>query len=73
MRFITCQYNLTDKGLKCYEKVLAIIFEYYRLVREEWLADGKEVNFFEEMCRANKLAFDVYIEQDKEEHLDRLA
>ena len=42
-------------------------------MREEWLADGKEVNFFEEMCRANKLAFDVYIEQDKEEHLDRLA
>ena len=61
MRFISCSVNLTDKGLNCYDKVLAIIFEYFRLVREEWLADGKEVIFFEEMCRANKLAFDVYI------------
>lgn len=46
MRFITCSVNLTDKGLVCYDKVLAIIFEYFRLVREEWLADGKEIKFF---------------------------
>ena len=46
MRFITCQFNLTDKGLDCYDKVLAIIFEYFRLVRDDWLADGKEIEFF---------------------------
>ena len=73
MRFITCQYTLTDKGMSEYQKVLAIIFEHFRLVRDEWLADGTEIPFFDEMRKMNNTVWEFYAEQDKEEHLDRLA
>ena len=49
MRFITFEYGLTDLGLENYQKVIAIIFEYFRKVSEEWLADGREILFIKEM------------------------
>ena len=72
-RLVTLQLTLTDKGLSCVDKVLAIVFEHIRLVREEWLAGGKQIAFFEEMRLMNDAVWKIYAEQDKEEHLDRLA
>ena len=43
MRFVTFELVLTETGLENYQKVLAIAFEYFRVVKDEWLADGKEV------------------------------
>ena len=40
-RLLTCEIDLTYEGLKNYKKVIAIVFEYFRIVREDWLADGK--------------------------------
>ena len=72
-RMVSLQLTLTDKGLNCRDKVLALIFEHLRRVREEWLADGKKIAFFEEMRLLNDAVWKIYAEQDKEEHLDRIA
>ena len=72
-RLVTLQLTLTDKGLSCGEKVLALVFEHIRIVREEWLAGGKQIAFFDEMLLMNDAVWKIYAEQDKEEHLDRLA
>ena len=72
-RMVSLQLTLTDKGLNCRDKVLALVFEHLRRVREEWLADGKKIAFFEEMRLLNDAVWKIYAEQDKEEHLDRIA
>lgn len=43
MRFLTMEFVLTHTGIESYEKVLAIIFEYLRKVREEWMPNGEEI------------------------------
>ena len=42
-RLLTLEIELTFEGLKNYKKVIAIVFEYFRIVREDWLADGKQL------------------------------
>ena len=47
-RFLTLELVLTQSGLQNYEKVLAIVFEYLRKIRNEWVPDGEEILFFKE-------------------------
>ena len=68
MRFITVELTLTDTGLENYQKVLALVFEYLRKVREEWLADGQEILFFKEMQTISNLAWNMYVIPEKLEH-----
>ena len=53
---------MTFEGLKNYKKVIAIVFEYFRIVREEWLADGKQLLFFKEMQTISNLSWEVFQE-----------
>ena len=64
---------MTFEGLKNYKKVIAILFEYLSIVREEWLADGKQLQFFKEMQTISNLSWDVFQEQDKEEQTNQLG
>ena len=59
-RLFTFEINLTDSGIKNYKKVLAIAFEYLRVVKDEWLTDGKGVDLFNECKLISKLSYDIY-------------
>ena len=61
-RLCTLEIDLTFEGLKNYKKVIAIVFEYFRIVREEWLADGKQLLFFKEMQTISNLSWEVFQE-----------
>ena len=39
-RLFMVDIELTETGLLCYREVIALVFEYFRKVKEEWLADG---------------------------------
>ena len=57
---VSTELQLTQHGMQNYEKVLALIFEYFRLIKDEWLADGKGISFFDELKVVNDLNFKVY-------------
>ena len=73
MRFLTMEFVLTHTGIESYEKVLAIIFEYLRKVREEWMPNGEEIQFFKELQNIINLSWNVYQQPDTEELLDLLS
>ena len=39
-KLFTVEIELTESGLVAYQEVIAIIFEYLRKVKDEWLVDG---------------------------------
>ena len=41
MRFITMEINLTEFGMMNYKKILAIIFHYFKTVRDDWMDPEK--------------------------------
>lgn len=47
-KMYSVEIELTQSGTKNYQKVIAIIFEYLRLLKEEWLAQPTLPSFFEE-------------------------
>ena len=53
--------------------MLALVFEYLRKVREEWLADGQEILFFKEMQTISNLAWNMYVAPDNQEHACSLS
>ena len=46
-RFISFELELTEFGLKNYKQVLALVFEYIRKIKDEWIPNG--IDLFEEM------------------------
>ena len=64
MRFITMEIDLTQNGMKNYKKILAIVFEYFRTVHDDWLDPEKDRNevvpLFKECQTIAKLSYDVY-------------
>ena len=59
-RLFTFELDLTDSGMKNYKMVLAIVFEYLRVVKDEWLTDGKGVNLFNECKLISNLSYEIY-------------
>ena len=45
-KFYTFELSLTEKGLKNYKIVLALVFEYIRKVRDEWLYEEDSICLF---------------------------
>ena len=51
---------LTDEGLRDYKKVIALIFEFKRKIEEEWLANRKVLNVWQEEKTVSNVKYDVY-------------
>ena len=47
-KLFTVEIELTESGLLAYQEVIAIIFEYLRKVKDEWLVDGQTLDLLEE-------------------------
>ena len=47
-RFVTVEITLTELGLENYKKIIAVIFEYFKIVKDQWLA-GKGIQYFKEI------------------------
>ena len=45
----TFEIDLTETGAQNYREVIALVFEYLRKVKEEWLADGQTLDLFDEV------------------------
>ena len=58
-RFISLELKLTEHGLKEYEKVLAIVFEYFKVVKDDWLKEGT-LDFFKESKLISDLSYKIY-------------
>ena len=46
--FINFNLVLTENGIKNYKKVLALTFEYFRIVKDEWIGKRQRIHLFEE-------------------------
>ena len=64
---------LTDDGLQNYQKVLALFFEFQRKIKEEWLADGRVLDVWQEEKTVSNLIYDVYPVRPAEEHVLDIA
>ncbi len=47
-RFITMEMTLTELGLENYKKIIAVTFEYFQIIKDQWLA-GKGIQYFKEI------------------------
>ena len=72
-RLFTVEFDLTEAGVLAYREVLALIFEYFRKVSEEWLDKNETLALFEEYRTISKLSYDVFDIQDREEYTCALA
>ena len=66
---INIEITLTEDGIQNYLKVLAIFFEYKRKLLEEWLADGKGLDVWQEEKTVSNLKWDVYPVRPADEHV----
>ena len=44
----TLEFALTEVGIENYQKILALVFEYIRMVKDEWLAKNKILDVWKE-------------------------
>ena len=51
------EFDLTKAGMENYRSVLALIFEYMRVVKEQWLAAGEPLEFFTETKTISSLSY----------------
>ena len=72
-RFISIQVHLTRNGIRHYKQVLALILKFFRIVRNDWLADGKTLNLFNECQTIAKLSYEIYNVPDGEDQVERLS
>ena len=61
------EIELTELGKKDYQKVLAIVFEYLRLLKEVWLTQPDLPKYFEEQQKIGRINYQVYTVPDQEE------
>ena len=47
-RLFTVEVDVTESGILAYQEVIAIVFEYFRKLRDEWLSNGSSLDFFDE-------------------------
>ena len=47
-RLFTVEVDVTESGIIAYQEVIAIVFEYFRKLRDEWLSDGNTLDLFDE-------------------------
>ena len=62
-RMVTIDIRLSEKGLKNYQRVLALVFEYMKITRDNWLKGRekqREFHLFHETKLMNKLSYDIY-------------
>ena len=60
-RFLTFEVMLTESGLKNYEKVIAVVFDYLRIVKDVWLkSDTDTLDFFKETKTISDLSNKIY-------------
>ena len=72
-RILTLEFELTETGVLAYREVIALVFEYLRIVRDEWLANDETLSLFEEYRTISQLSYDIYTVPDAEENVCYLA
>ena len=45
---------------------MAVVLEFFRIVREEWLKGGQSIDLFNECKIISKLSYDIYAVTDSE-------
>ena len=70
---ISLEIYLTDTGLINYKKVLALVFEFKKKIEQEWLADGKPLDVWQEEMTVSKLKYQVYTARPADEHVSEIA
>ena len=71
-RFITLSTDLTEQGLINYQKVIAIVFEWIRTVKDEWLAGDIIDAFLEKKIMAD-LSYKIYTVPSQDENVVALS
>ena len=66
-RFISISLELTSNGIVNYKKVLALVLEYFRVVREIWLDKDEPIDLFNECKTIADLTWKMYSAPDPEE------
>ena len=61
--------TLTEEGLKNYGKVLALVFEFIRKLKEEWLQEGEVLDVWQEEQTVSNLKYDIYTAQSADDHV----
>ena len=65
--------NLTQRGIKNYKKVISLILEFFRAVRENWLKGNESIDLFKESKMISDLSWKLYRSVDPEESVCTLA
>ena len=47
-RLFTVEFEMTENGVIAFREVIALVFEYFRKVRDEWLVNDEPLTLFEE-------------------------
>ena len=72
-RLITVQVSLTENGLINYKKVIALVLEFFKIVQEQWLADGNSIDLFTECQMISRLSYDIYNVPEGEAQVQNLS
>ena len=70
---ITVQIYLTEHGRTNYKKVIELVLNFFKIVREDWLRDG-QLALFNECKKIARLSYDeCYREPDPGEQVTNLS
>ena len=47
-KMFTVEFELTETGMLAYRELIALMFEYFRKIKDEWLEGDKSLDLFEE-------------------------
>ena len=72
-RLITISLGLTNSGILNYKKVFAVILEFFRIVREDWLAGNKPIDFFNENKTITEFSWKTFNVADPETNVTLLS
>ena len=59
-RFFTIEIDVTESGILAFKEVIAIVFEYFRKLRDEWLNNGNTLYLFDEHKTVSQLSYDIF-------------
>ena len=72
-RLFTVEIDVTESGMLAYQEVIALVFEYFRKLKDEWLDNGNTLDLFDEYKTVSQLSYDIFEVYDKEEYTCYLA
>ena len=59
-KMFTVEFELTETGMLAYRELIALMFEYFRKVKDEWLEGDKPLDLFEEHKIISQLSYDIF-------------